>query len=203
MGKLYAFIKCVGGAIMRLIFRQNIIGKENIPSDGGFILCCNHTHFMDVAFLVAAFKQQIYFMAKQELFGSPLAAKFLTAMGAFPVQRGAGASASNSVKTAEDIVNSGKVMGIFPEGTRSPDGSPKKAKSGVALIAASTKAKVVPVSIYYEGKLKLFKKVTVRIGKAIEPEDLAMVDSGRSEIRRVATLIMDRITEQWQAGHSV
>ena len=153
--------------------------------------------------MVVAFKQQIYFMAKQELFSSPLAAKFLTAMGAFPVQRGAEAGASNSLKTAENIVNSGKVMGIFPEGTRSPDGSPKKAKSGVALIAASTKAKVVPVSIYYEGKLKLFKKVPLRIGKPIEPEDLAMTDNGRSEIRRVATLIMDRITEQWQAGHSV
>ena len=200
MGKFYGFIKHFGGAIMHLIYRIRVVGRENIPSDGGYILCCNHTHFMDVAFLVTVFPQKIRFMAKEELF-SGKGAWFVKAMGAFPVARGTGTGGISAIHTAEKILQGGGVMGIFPEGTRSRDGRPHKAKSGVAVIAAGSGAPVLPVSIYYEGNLKLFKKITVNIGPAIPPEALRMEENNRAELRRVSSMIMDNITKQWEMGH--
>ena len=200
-GPLYTILKTVVGPIIKLIFNFKVTGLENIPQNDGFILCSNHTHFMDVVFLVIYFKRHIKFMAKQELFVKPFPRWFVTNMGAFPVTRGAGTGSTIALKTAEDIVKSGGVMGIFPEGTRSKDGKPKKAKSGVALIASETNAPVLPVSIYYEGKLKLFKKITLRIGTPITPETLKMQSNDRNELRRVSTLIMDNIVKQWGLGH--
>lgn len=198
-GKFYTFIRAVGGALVRLIFRIKVIGRENIPKCGGYILCCNHTHFIDVAFLMATFKAHICFMAKQELFKNKLVSRFLTAMGAFPVARGTGGT--EAIANAEKLVNNGNVLGIFPEGTRSKDGKPKAAKSGVAVIAASTGANVLPVSIFYAGKMKLFKKVTLNIGKIIPKEEIKMQEVNRNELKRVSTHIMNKIVSQWEAGH--
>lgn len=201
MFDLYTFIRCVAKPIVKVIFPKQIVeGIENIPEDKGFILCCNHTHFMDVAFLIVNIKRKINFMAKKELFKNKLIGKFLSLMGAFPVDRGAGKGVP-AIKIAEDIFKNGEIMGIFPEGTRSKDGIPKKAKSGVAIIAYETKAPILPISIYYEGKLKLFKKVTIRIGKIINPEELNMQSIERQELRRSSAYIMDKITKQWEAGH--
>ena len=200
-GLLYILIKAIVGPLVKLVFNFKVTGLENIPEEEGFILCSNHTHFMDVAFLVMYFKRHIKFMAKEELFKKPFPRWFVTNMGAFPVARGAGTSSAVALKTAENIVKNGGVMGIFPEGTRSKDGTPKKAKSGVAVIASATGAKVVPASIYYEGKLKLFKKITIRVGAPITAEELKMQSNDRNELRRVSTLIMDKIVEQWRLGH--
>lgn len=200
-GPLYSILKTVVGPLLKLVFNFKVTGIENIPREDGFILCSNHTHFMDVAFLVIYFKRHIKFMAKEELFKKAFPRWFVTNMGAFPVARGAGTASTTALKTAEDIVNRGGVMGIFPEGTRSKDGTPKKAKSGVAVIANETGAPVLPVSIYYEGKLKLFKKISIRIGEVITPEALKMSTPDRNELRRVSSLIMDTITKQWRLGH--
>ena len=140
-------------------------------------------------------------MAKEELFKKPFPRWFVTNMGAFPVTRGSSIGSATALKTAEDIVSGGGVMGIFPEGTRSKDGKPKKAKSGVAVIASATNAPVLPVSIYYEGKLKLFKKITLRIGKPITHDELKIQSNDRSQLRRVSSLIMDNIVKQWGLGH--
>ncbi len=200
-GKFYAFIKAVGGLIVHLLFRIRVVGRENIPQKGGFILSCNHTHFIDVAFLIVEFKNHICFMGKQELFKNKIIARFLKAMGAFPVARGTGTGGTAAIHTAEKLVNSGNVLGIFPEGTRSKDGKPKSAKSGVAVIANSTGADVLPVSIYYEGKMKLFKKVTLNIGPVITNDEMKMEEVNRAELKRVSSHIMNKIISQWEAGH--
>lgn len=198
--RFYKTLRAIGRAIIKLLFPIKVIGRENIPKNGGYILCCNHTHFMDVAFLITSIPQKIFFMAKEELFRNKLAGWFFRKMGAFPVARQSGTGAASAIKRAEEIVLSGEVTGIFPEGTRSKDGAPKKAKSGVAVIASETGADVLPVSIYYKGKLNLFKKVTLRIGKLIPNSKLQLNQNDRSELRRVSTLIMDTITKQWGEG---
>jgi len=201
MTTFYKVARLVLGNIVKLGFRRNNIGLENVPEKGGFILCCNHTHFMDVAFLVIAVKNhQINFMAKQELFKNKLCGWFFKKMGAFPIVRGS-ASAGEGINKAEGILREGSVLGIFPEGTRNREGKPKKAKSGVALIANETGAPILPVSIYYEGKLSLFKKITLRFGEVIQPEELKMEENSRAELRRISDLVMDRITTLWEAGH--
>ena len=201
MSGFYKTLRFTIGNVASLFFRTKNIGLENIPEKGGFILCCNHTHLLDVYFLVMAVKRhQIHFMAKNELFKNKLLAWFITKMGGFPVIRGS-VQAEEGILTGENILKEGKVMGIFPEGTRSVDGRPKRAKSGVALIANETGAPVLPVSIYYEGKLNVFKKITVRFGELIDPSELKMQENNRAELKRVATLIMDKITELWEEGH--
>ena len=198
--KFYKTIRTIGKPLMKMLFRTKVVGAENIPKESGYILCCNHTHFMDVAFLIVSIPHIVCFMAKEELFRNKLANWFLTKMGAFPVARASGTGAVPAIKKAEQVVSSGGVTGIFPEGTRSKDGKPKKAKSGVAIIASETEAPVLPVSIYYEGKLTLFKKVTLRIGKLIPKEELKLKSNDRAELKRVSTMIMDTITAQWGEG---
>ncbi len=197
--RFYKTIRAIGKVLMKMLFRTKVVGAENIPESSGYILCCNHTHFIDVAFLIVNIPHIVCFMAKEELFHNKLAKWFLTKMGAFPVVRASG-TAATAIKRAEDIVLGGDVTGIFPEGTRSKDGKPKKAKSGVAIIASQTSSPVLPVSIYYSGKLKLFKKVTLRIGKLIPKEQLTLKSNDRAELRRVSTMIMDTITAQWEEG---
>lgn len=202
MSRYYAFVRAVGGFFVRLLYPFNVVGKENIPDgDGGYIVCCNHTSVLDIAFLVVTFNRQIHFMAKQEIFKNKLIGRFMRNMGTFPVSRGSATGAVGAVKAAIDVIKSGRIFGIFPEGTRNHDGRPKAAKSGVALIAASTGAAALPVSVYYQGKMHPFKKVTLRIGKLIPAEDLKIEGRNRSELKRVSELIMSRITEQWEAGH--
>lgn len=200
-GKFYTVIRAIGSIIVHLFFRIRVVGRENVPEKGGYILCCNHTHFLDVAFLMVEFKSHLCFMAKQEIFKNKLIARFIRGMGAFPVARGTGTGGTAAIHTAEKLVNSGNILGIFPEGTRNPHGRPKAAKSGVAVIANSTGADVLPVSVYYDGKMTLFKKVTLNIGKLIPNSELKMEETNRAELRRVAGHIMDKITSQWEAGH--
>ena len=128
--------------LLYLLFPYKIKGLENVPDQDGrhLILCSNHISNLDPVFLLAGIrKRPIYYMAKAELFTNRLAVWFFEKQfGAFPVRRGKGDT--GSLETAERIVREGKLMGIFPEGTRSKDGRLGRAKSGAALIAARTGA---------------------------------------------------------------
>lgn len=199
MTVFYRIVRAIAYPLVRLVFRIKPIGLEKMPKQGGIILCCNHTSFTDVAFLIVICRRQIYFMAKEELFKNRFVNWLFKNMGAFAVRRGSGGT--QAIEHAVDLINDGKVMGIFPEGTRSKDGKPKRAKSGVAVIAAQTKAPVLPVAIYREGKIAPFRKVTMRFGDIIKPEELNIDINSRADIRQSAGLIMDRITQLWEAGH--
>ena len=111
-------------------------------------------------------------MAKAELFSKKIGAWFFgKQLGAFPVKRGAGDT--GAIDTAKEIVNSGKLLGIFPEGTRSRDGQLGRAKSGAALIAAQTGAAVIPVAIKAKDqKIRPFHKAFILIGPALTLEEL-------------------------------
>lgn len=118
-----------------LLFPYKVIGRENVPPEGDptpLMLCPNHISDIDPVFVLMAMKRHVYYMAKAELFRNKLAAWFVgMKFGAFPVKRGAGDT--GAIDTAKQIVESGKVLGIFPEGTRSKDGKLGRAKSGAAL----------------------------------------------------------------------
>ena len=118
-----------------LLFPFKALGRENIPPAGAeppVIFCANHVSIIDPVFLEMCQKRHIFFMAKAELFDSWFGRNILgKALGAFPVKRGAGDT--GAIDTAEEIVRSGRVLGIFPEGTRSKDGALGRPKSGAAL----------------------------------------------------------------------
>ena len=186
----------------KTMFRVTFVGKENVPKQGGFILASNHIHFLDPLVIAGSRARVMHFMAKEELFHNPAAAFFLTRFNAFPVKRGS--SDKSSVEFAIRVVKEGQVLGIFPEGTRSPDGRPGTPKAGVALIAKQAHADVLPVSIYSAQPSKYWTELTVRFGKLIPYDELGITqEGGTRELRDASRLIMDRITALWEEGPCV
>ncbi|MBQ5994502.1 MAG: 1-acyl-sn-glycerol-3-phosphate acyltransferase [Clostridia bacterium] len=182
--------------------RYNItyVGQENIPSEGGFILACNHQDALDPLVIANGCKRVIHFMAKEELFEKPVIAGFLKRLNAFPVKRGDGDM--SALKYARNVVENGWVLGIFPEGTRSKDYKPTRGKSGVALIAKQTGADILPVSIYTDEQYKKGTRLTVRFGKIIKSEELSFLeDHSAKELRAASKRIMGDITALWEEGH--
>lgn len=177
--------------------RVRVVGKENFPAeDTPLVLCCNHISNWDPVLLEVAYpKRHVYFMAKSELFCNRLFTWFLgKQFGAFPVYRGTGDR--NAIDTAKRLVDERKLMGIFPEGTRSKDGKLLRPKSGVALIVAQTGASVLPTAVVTRGqKMRPFQRVTVVYGKPLSPQELHLTDSEHPDIRYATRLIMKTIGE--------
>lgn len=201
--KLYNIIKTAFKPFIKLVYHIEYKGLENIPPKGTrYIVAINHTCALDPVF-VAAPKQvpTLHFMGKAELFKNPLSAWFLTHMQTFPVRRGKGDT--SAIEYGEKIIEEGHVMAICPEGRRvkDKDGKPQKAKAGVAIIAKATNANILPVAICCNGPIKAGKKVTVSYGKIITPEEMNFdkEDFGRTDISNAAGMVMDRITELWEA----
>lgn len=178
-------------------YKVEFKGKENLERKGGFIIAANHISALDPMFIAMASKRLFHYIAKKELFENSLMAKALVHLNGFPVRRGIGDM--NAVNYGIELVRRGEVLCIFPEGTRSPDGTPKAAKSGVGYIARATRADVVPVAIYKDKKEKGAEKVVINIGKAIPNSALGFTENGKSkENKAAAKMIMDKITALWE-----
>lgn len=182
--------------IMKVLFRVRVIGKENIPQTAGdpkVILCSNHISNWDPVLLLTCQRRHVYFMAKAELFPNRLCTWFFEKqVGAFPVKRGTGDT--GAVHTAEDLVVSGKMVGIFPEGTRSKTGELLRPKSGAALIVSQTGAHVLPVAIVTKNqKIRPFRPVTVVFGSPISPADLKLDNPESPNLRYGSRTVMSTI----------
>lgn len=201
--RMYGFIRVVFSPLVKLLFKLKYKGNENIPQDDTrYIVAINHTCAFDPIF--AALPKEmppLHFMAKVELFSNPIVGWFITHMYGFPVKRGKGDT--TAVEYGEKILEEGHVMAICPEGTRVKDknGVPQRAKAGVAVIAKATNSQVLPVAICCKNKIKIGERVTVSIGKPITQEEMCFDkdDFGPKDIRNAANLVMDRITELWEA----
>jgi 1-acyl-sn-glycerol-3-phosphate acyltransferase len=130
-------------AMFSTVFRARVRGIENVPSSGPLIVASNHLSYFDPPALCYC-PRRIRFMAKQELFEIPLLAPLIRTLGAYPVDRHGSPQAA--IKRSLSILNEGGAIGIFPEGTRNPDGS-AAAQMGMALLAAWSSASVVPTCI--------------------------------------------------------
>ncbi len=173
-------------------------GFENIDREDGFIIAANHSIIVDPVFIATASRKRlIHFVAKYEAFKNPLVRVFLKHCNAFPIVRGKGDM--QAINYASELVKRGKILCIFPEGTRSKDGYPKKAKSGVGFIARNAKCDIVPVAICLEKKGKFGSKVYVKFGEAIKYEDMNFTDDGGTkENKEVANMVMDKIILLWR-----
>lgn len=200
MSPFYKFARAVIYPFFRWLLPVRIIGTENIPKENSYILCANHTSMTDPFFMVTVFNKQIHFMAKAELFKIPVIKSVLSAAGVFAVDRGKGDM--NAIHHAESILSEGKILGIFPEGTRYKTGSPRKAKSGIAYIAMNTKSDILPVSVYRDGAFNIFKKTTIRIGGLIKHNELIDNElSERANMKTIVNRVTDSITELWEMKH--
>ncbi len=161
--------------IKPFFLRLRIEGRENVPRRGGCVFAINHTAGPDYVIVGYASPRQVFYMAKAEIFAfHPLVAWLVRSAGAFPVQRGRGDT--HAVEQAVAMVRAGHIVGMFPEGTRSKNGQLQRGKTGVARIAMSGNAPIVPVVVIdSEPVLRDFKKfqprphVTLRFGAPIAP----------------------------------
>lgn len=178
--------------IYAVVFPLRIIGKENMPKEGGVLLCANHISNLDPMTIGIKLDRQVKYMAKAELFKVPVLGWLIDKVGAFPVKRG-GVS-KESIKTALTILRGGHVMGIFPEGTRNSDSG--AAKKGAAHFALRSGAAVIPAAIV--GQYKPFRRMTVVYGAPIDLS--AFEGAGSDALEEVTDLIMSKIREMMETG---
>ena len=193
MNLFYRFIRVFSKVALKVAFKMEYEGLENIPEGGGYLVCANHRTMLDPFFFAFQFKPQLFFMAKAELFRNKLFAMFFRALGSFPVERGTGDS--GALDYAMDILRDGKVLAMFPEGTRSKTGVPLRPKSGAALVAIKTRSDVLPIGISFDNPIRFRRKITIRIGKLIRFEELGAEKGLPSEMKQASKLIMGRIVD--------
>ncbi len=193
--KFYRACYFVFKHIVGAIFRIKVIGGENEPDKGGFLVCANHIAASDPVILCYAFsKHQIRFMAKKELFRIPLLAQLIRMLGAFPIDRSG--NDVGAIKTSVALLKDGKCMGIFPQGHRYPGTDPRttKTKNGAALIGTKACADVVPVYILRRNNTpRLFRRTFVIIGKPIRYSELSYTEGEPGEYARITSVIFDRV----------
>ena len=182
MTKFYRVIYTLFVWPVRAIFPVKVVNPENIPTDGGCLVCANHTSMLDVLILSAGLKRQIRYMAKKEAMTVPVIGKFLSALGAYAVDRG-GADVG-AIKQTIAFLESGEMVGIFPQGTRHPGVNPATTpiKGGVGMITWHTKATVLPVCIATKhNRVRPFSPTKLIIGKPIPFEEFGYENGGRKE----------------------
>ncbi|SDH39916.1 lysophospholipid acyltransferase family protein [Alteribacillus bidgolensis] len=165
---VYAIGKTICKMYLSLVIRAEAIGQENIPKEGPVLLCSNHISNYDPPLVGSFMKRKIHFMAKEELFSQKILGSLLPSLGAFPVKRGAGDR--QALRKGLSLLEEGKVLCLFPEGTRSKTGEVGKGLSGSGFFALRSEAAVVPVAVF--GKYKPFQKVTVVYGKPLNFQQL-------------------------------
>lgn len=185
---LYVIFRFLLLIIYTFLFRLEARGTENIPEDGPVILASNHKSNLDPPTVGVKIRRKVHFMAKEELFKIPVFGPLIRAFGAFPVKRG-GVS-KDAIKSAIALVKEGKMMGIFPEGSRNNQSG--MAKKGAAMIALRSGATVVPAAIV--GSYKPFRKMLICYGKPIDLT--AIIDESSPDVlEQVTEVIMSRIRE--------
>lgn len=182
--------------LVKIIFPYRVVGKENLPNpkEGErYVICCNHISILDPVFLLMGQKHPVYFMAKSELFQNWFTRWLLgTVMGAFPVDRGKGDM--SAINHAFDLVNNGKFLGIFPQGTCRRTRDLGQPKSGAALVACRTQATVIPACLVTKDfHVRAFRRVTLVFGEPITPEEMQLKDEEHPKLRHASRLIMERI----------
>jgi 1-acyl-sn-glycerol-3-phosphate acyltransferase len=168
------------------IYQFKVIGRENFPSEGGVLVCANHIHNFDPEVVGITAPRPIHFMAKEELFSVPILGKILPHINAFPVKRGM--SDRGALRAGLAILKEEKVLGLFPEGTRSKTGELGKGLAGAGFFALRSNAHVVPCAII--GPYKPFKRLKVVYGKPINMEECR---KNKATPEETTELIMDEI----------
>jgi 1-acyl-sn-glycerol-3-phosphate acyltransferase len=168
---LYWLMKYVlVGPWLRLLFRPWVQGLENIPEDGPAILASNHLSFSDSVFLPLMVDRHITFLAKSDYFTGRglkgrLTAWFFGAVGQVPVDRTGGRASEAAITTGLRVLGEGKLLGIYPEGTRSPDGRLYRGKTGVARMALESQVPVIPVAMINTREVQPPGKIIPRLGR--------------------------------------
>lgn len=200
--RLGRFVRVVAGAIVPALLRTKVIGAENIPAAGA-LLAGNHVSYMDPVLLWCVSPRPVHFMAKSELWESGLTRWGLPKLWAFPVNRGE--PDRTAITTATELLRSGELVGVFPEGSRAAEASGElgQAHGGAAFIALRADAPIVPVAfagtekVWPRGqRLPRLARTYIRIGTPILPGAVAPEAGRKERVAAVTEEMMRRITEE-------
>lgn len=172
----YWVLKLLLTPVLRFFWRVRVEGIEHIPDDGPAILASNHISFSDSIFLPLVLRRRVTFVAKAEYFEDPKTAWFFRAVGQIPIKRTGGSAAMAALDSAAEVLEGGHLFGIYPEGTRSPDGRLYKGKTGVARLALRCQVPVLAVAMVGTkevqpiGQVKpnIFRPITIRISPPMD-----------------------------------
>jgi 1-acyl-sn-glycerol-3-phosphate acyltransferase len=213
-GFVYLFGRALLGTIARVIYRPRVSGRGNVPTTGPVILASNHLAFLDSIVIPILAPRRVQFLAKSQYFDGTgikgsLSRLFFTSIGAVGIERGAGQAAQEALNQGRAILESGNAFAVYPEGTRSKDGRLYKGRTGVAWLALTTGALVVPVGLIGTDKLQPAGtriprryRVTVNFGEPLDLNRHGEASSGRA--RRLATdeimAAIQKLSGQEEAG---
>ena len=168
----------------RIVYRIKVTGIENIPRDGGVVLCANHQSIKDPIIVGILVKRRVSFMAKKELFKNKIVGLVLKGIDVFPVERNS--TDLKAYKKAIKLLKKGKALGIFAQGTRSSELDVSKGKSGAVFFALSAGVPIVPIGIRIEKSI--FSKIYLNCGEAIYYDE--------QKGKKIKTELLDELTSQ-------
>ncbi len=191
----YWALKALLSPLMLALWPVSVEGRENVPRRGPVIIAANHTSFCDSLFLPLALRRRVTFVAKAEYFDSWRTSWFFTAAGQIPMRREGGSASEGALAAARDVLSGGGVLGIYPEGTRSPDGRLYRGHTGVARLALGTGAALVPVGILGTTRvqpvgakvMRPFHRVTIRFGRPLDLDRYSSTDEADPLLARQVT----------------
>jgi 1-acyl-sn-glycerol-3-phosphate acyltransferase len=199
-GTLRAFLT----PFLMILFRPKVKGLRNVPATGPLIIASNHLSFSDSIFMPLVVPRKVTFLAKSEYFTSPGPKGFLKkltfiALGQVPVDRSGGRRSEAAIMTGLQVLSEGKCLGIYPEGTRSPDGRLYKGRTGIARLAIESGAPIIPVAMFNTEKIQPTGQVIPniqRVGMTFgEPMYFDGDSTDLAYLRVVTDQIMNRIQE--------
>lgn len=190
------------GPLLRVLFRPWVRGIENIPASGAAILASNHLSFSDSIFLPLQSRRPVVFLAKSEYFTGKglkgaLTRWFFKSTGQLPIDRSGGKASEASLNTGLGVLGSGQVLGIYPEGTRSPDGRLYRGRTGIARMALEAKVPVIPVAMIDTEKvqpigkrLPRIRRIGIIVGQPLDFSRFDGMEGDRIVLRAVTDEIM-------------
>jgi 1-acyl-sn-glycerol-3-phosphate acyltransferase len=196
-------LKAVLTPVIHLLVRVKVEGRERLPKRGPLILACNHRSFLDSIFLPLVVRRRVTFVAKAEYFDDRKTAWFFRGCGQIPIRREGGSASERALASATEVLESGKVFGIYPEGTRTRDGMLHRGHTGVARLALRCNAPIVPIGMIgsdavqpIDSKLpKLFRRVTIRFGEPLDPARYEGRENDRLALRELTDEVMYEICQ--------
>ena len=197
---IYWILKILFGWVIRLIWIKRVDGLENIPKKGAFIVASNHSSYFDFISLITILPRRIYFLAAEKFYKSNFWYPLVVGTGQIKVERES-SDKEEVYKKVFSVLNKGEVLGIFPEGTRSPNGKIGKTFTGIAKFALEVKVPVVPVGIIgafevmsrHDKRPKFKKNIEIKIGKPIYLDEYYGKSNNDLILREITDKIMNEI----------
>ncbi len=195
------------GPILQILFRPWVKGAKNVPNAGGAILASNHLSFSDSIFLPLKVRRPVTFLAKSDYFTGKgvkgaLIRWFFKATGQLPIDRSGGKASEDSLNTGLGVLERGLLLGIYPEGTRSPDAKLYRGRTGIARMVLEAKVPVIPVAMIDTEKVQpigskypKIRRVGVVIGEPMDFTRFAGMEGERAVLRAVTDLIVYNIMQ--------